>query len=164
MTTGTSDVVSRQVQHHGIGTVLPTNWRMPRVFQDLGLDVAMKSDFDAIEVCIDLAPDNRYLDKAVASGLLHKGRGGGVRLGLATEKDVRDAVSEFAPRLFKSTVDKSVARDVLVRVAKLAEALPEVTELDINPLVVGENGGIVVDARVRVAPTGYVDLFLRRMR
>lgn len=175
--------------------------------------------------------------KAVADGLLHKSRGGGVRLALATEADVRGAVTGFAekfgpalhgvlvqpmipagrellvgvtsdavfgplvvfglggtdtdlvndrtarlvpltdvdademltgirsaPKLFTSTADKAVVRDVLVRVARMAEVLPEVAELDVNPLVVADGNGIVVDARVRVQPTEYVDHYLRRMR
>jgi succinyl-CoA synthetase beta subunit len=55
-------------------------------------------------------------------------------------------------------------RDVLLRVAALAEALPEVAELDINPLVVTETGCLAVDARVRVAPAEHADPFLRRLR
>ena len=69
-----------------------------------------------------------------------------------------------APALFGSTEDKAVVRDALLRVARLAEALPEVAELDINPLVVSEGRGLVVDARVRVMPTEHVDPYLRRMR
>src|SRR5688500_11289563 len=68
-------VVSHQVQHHGIGTillehlgslarsrgvqrfsadVLPSNWRMLQVFSNMGLTVHTKTDLDAIEVDIDL--------------------------------------------------------------------------------------------------------------
>ncbi|GAB3899840.1 hypothetical protein GCM10029964_086320 [Kibdelosporangium lantanae] len=69
-----------------------------------------------------------------------------------------------APKLFTSTADQAVVRDVIVRVARLAEVLPEVAELDVNPLVVADGTGVVVDARVRVTPTDYVDPYLRRMR
>jgi len=41
---------------------------------------------------------------------------------------------------------------VLVKLAQLAADLPEVRELDINPLFADENGVIAVDARVTVAP------------
>jgi acetyltransferase len=41
--------------------------------------------------------------------------------------------------------------DVLQRVSEIACALPEIHELDINPLLVDENGVIAVDARVVVA-------------
>ncbi|MBP2328790.1 acyl-CoA synthetase (NDP forming)/GNAT superfamily N-acetyltransferase [Kibdelosporangium banguiense] len=194
--------------------------------QDVNAAVAAQQEFDTPVAM-----------KAVASGLLHKNRGGGVRLGLSNAEEVRAAFEGFAdrfgtalhgvvvqpmvqpgrelligvssdpmfgplivfglggvdtdmlddrtarlvpvtdvdademldairsaPKLFTSDVDKSAVRDVLLRVARLAELLPEVAELDINPLVVGQRGGIVVDARVRVMPTDYVDPFLRRMR
>jgi acyl-CoA synthetase (NDP forming) len=60
--------------------------------------------------------------------------------------------------------DEDAVRDVLLRVAELAGALPEVVELDINPLVLTETGCVVVDARVRVAPARHADPFLRRLR
>ncbi|MEU3645272.1 GNAT family N-acetyltransferase [Lentzea sp. NPDC034063] len=60
--------------------------------------------------------------------------------------------------------DAVAVREVLLRVAELATALPEVVELDINPLVVTENGCLVVDARVRVAPALQTDPFLRQLR
>jgi acetyl coenzyme A synthetase (ADP forming)-like protein len=41
--------------------------------------------------------------------------------------------------------------DVLVRVAALAAAHPEIAELDCNPVLVGTGGATVVDARVRIA-------------
>ncbi|NGY62406.1 GNAT family N-acetyltransferase [Lentzea sp. NEAU-D13] len=60
--------------------------------------------------------------------------------------------------------DEEAVRDVLLRVAELAGALPEVVELDINPLLLTETGCVVVDARVRVAPAQPSDPFLRRLR
>ncbi|MBC8114461.1 MAG: acetate--CoA ligase family protein, partial [Candidatus Saccharimonas sp.] len=41
---------------------------------------------------------------------------------------------------------------VIVKLAQLAADLPEVREVDLNPLLADENGVIVVDARVAVAP------------
>ncbi|GAB2813815.1 bifunctional acetate--CoA ligase family protein/GNAT family N-acetyltransferase [Lentzea nigeriaca] len=61
-------------------------------------------------------------------------------------------------------VDAKAVRDVLLRVAELAAALPEVVELDINPLVVTDTGCLVVDARVRVARPRRIDPFLRQLR
>jgi hypothetical protein len=40
--------------------------------------------------------------------------------------------------------------DVLRRVSALADAHPEIAELDLNPLVASPDGVIAVDARVRV--------------
>ena len=41
---------------------------------------------------------------------------------------------------------------MLVKLAQLAADLPEVRELDINPILADKNGLIAVDARVAVAP------------
>ena len=41
---------------------------------------------------------------------------------------------------------------VLVKIAQLAADIPEIRELDINPLLADENGVIAVDARVMIAP------------
>ena len=53
--------------------------------------------------------------------------------------------------------------DAVVRVGRLAEQLPDVAELDLNPLVVGAEGCVVVDARIRVAPAAVVDPTLRAL-
>ena len=47
--------------------------------------------------------------------------------------------------------DVAALEDVLVRVAALAAAHPEIAELDCNPVLVGPGGATVVDARVRIA-------------
>jgi acetyl coenzyme A synthetase (ADP forming)-like protein len=41
--------------------------------------------------------------------------------------------------------------DVLQRIARLAGSLPELAELDINPLIVSPDGAVAVDARAKVA-------------
>jgi hypothetical protein len=41
--------------------------------------------------------------------------------------------------------------DLLLRVSRLADDLPELAELELNP-VAGPEGCVIVDARVRVAP------------
>ena len=41
---------------------------------------------------------------------------------------------------------------MLVKIAQLAADIPEIRELDINPLLADENGVIAVDARVVIAP------------
>jgi acetyltransferase len=48
-------------------------------------------------------------------------------------------------------VDAAALHGVLVAVSQLLAVLPEVAELDINPLVVDPNGAIALDARIRVA-------------
>jgi acyl-CoA synthetase (NDP forming) len=55
-------------------------------------------------------------------------------------------------------------REVLLRVSRLADDLPEVAELDLNPVIARPDGAWAVDARVRVAPVQHPDPFLRRLR
>ena len=54
--------------------------------------------------------------------------------------------------------------EVLDRVGRLAEDLPELAELDLNPVVVRDDGCQVLDARVRLVPRTPVDPLLRRLR
>jgi len=46
--------------------------------------------------------------------------------------------------------DVAALEDVVVRAAALAAGHEEIAELDLNPVIVGEAGAVVVDARVRV--------------
>jgi acetate---CoA ligase (ADP-forming) len=48
--------------------------------------------------------------------------------------------------------DIGAVEDLLQRAATLADDLPEIAELDCNPVIVGEHGAVVVDARIRVQP------------
>jgi hypothetical protein len=52
----------------------------------------------------------------------------------------------------------------LQRVGRLAEDLPEVAELDLNPVLAGPAGMLAVDAKLRLAPThGEPDPYLRNL-
>ncbi len=46
--------------------------------------------------------------------------------------------------------DPDAVADVLLRLSQLGEDLPEVAELDLNPVIAGPDGCLAVDARVRV--------------
>lgn len=48
--------------------------------------------------------------------------------------------------------DVAALEDLLHRVNAMVEDLPEVVELDLNPVFVGGSGAIAVDVRMRVAP------------
>jgi len=60
--------------------------------------------------------------------------------------------------------DLDALREVLLRVSRLSDDLPEVTELDLNPVIARPDGAIAVDARIRVAPQVPQDPFLRKLR
>jgi acetyl coenzyme A synthetase (ADP forming)-like protein len=46
--------------------------------------------------------------------------------------------------------DVAAVEDALVRVSAMAEDLPEIAELDANPVIVTARGAVIVDARIRV--------------
>ncbi len=52
----------------------------------------------------------------------------------------------------KPPADAGALVDLVLRLARLAEDLPEVAELDLNPVLGLSDGCVVVDARVRVLP------------
>jgi acyl-CoA synthetase (NDP forming)/GNAT superfamily N-acetyltransferase len=61
-------------------------------------------------------------------------------------------------------VDLAALRDVLLRVSRLSDDLPEIAELDLNPVIARPDSAVAVDARIRVAPQVSQDPFLRRLR
>jgi len=60
--------------------------------------------------------------------------------------------------------DVDALRDLLLRVSRLAEDLPEITELDLNPVIARPDGTHIVDARIKVMPCEPQDPFLRKLR
>jgi ATP-grasp domain len=49
-------------------------------------------------------------------------------------------------------------------VPRLADDLPEVTKLGLNPVIARSDGAFVVDARIKVTPYQRQDPFLRKLR
>jgi acyl-CoA synthetase (NDP forming) len=61
--------------------------------------------------------------------------------------------------------DTRAVEDLLLRLGRLAEDLPEVAELDLNPVLVGPDGLVAVDVKLRLAPVGTEpDPALRALR
>jgi acetyl coenzyme A synthetase (ADP forming)-like protein len=88
-----------------------------------------------------------------------------------TDVDAADLVRSLggSPLLFgyrgRPAVDVAALEDVLLRVGRLAEDVPEVAEMDLNPVIVSETGAVAVDVKVRVAPPGAtLPPDLRRLR
>jgi acyl-CoA synthetase (NDP forming) len=73
-----------------------------------------------------------------------------------------------APLLFghrgAPAVDTTALADLLLRVSRLADDLPEVAELDLNPVIARPDGAHAVDTRIRIAPATPRDPFLRQLR
>ncbi|MDR2985945.1 MAG: GNAT family N-acetyltransferase [Nocardiopsaceae bacterium] len=61
-------------------------------------------------------------------------------------------------------VSIAALEDVLLRVSRLADDLPEVAELDLNPVIARADGCLAADARIRIVPAEPRDPFLRQLR
>jgi acyl-CoA synthetase (NDP forming)/GNAT superfamily N-acetyltransferase len=61
-------------------------------------------------------------------------------------------------------VDTAALARLLLRVSRLADDLPAVAELDLDPVIAGPDGAHPVDVRVRLAPVAPREEFLRRLR
>jgi acyl-CoA synthetase (NDP forming) len=88
-----------------------------------------------------------------------------------TDEDAAELVRSLrgSPLLFgyrgSPHVDIAALENLLLRVGRLAEDVPEVAEMDLNPVVVTEAGVVAVDVKVRVAPpVDSLPQDLRRMR
>jgi acyl-CoA synthetase (NDP forming) len=63
-----------------------------------------------------------------------------------------------------SVVSRTALGDLVVRIAALADDLPEIAELDLNPVICRGEDLVVVDARIRVAAVSTgPDPFLRKL-
>ena len=84
-----------------------------------------------------------------------------------TAKDARRAVAglRMAPLLrgFRGApaVDLAAVEDLLMLVGRLAADLPEIAELDLNPVMATPTGVSCVDTKIRVQPYDRVDDFAR---
>jgi acyl-CoA synthetase (NDP forming)/GNAT superfamily N-acetyltransferase len=91
------------------------------------------------------------------------------RLAPLTTADADDLIHSIraAPLLLghrgQPPADVAALRGALLRISRLADDLPQVAELDLNPVIARPNGVVVVDARIRVTSHGPADPFLRQL-
>ena len=87
-----------------------------------------------------------------------------------TDHDAAEAVRSLrlSPLLFgyrgrpRAAVDQ--LEDLLLRLGRLADDHPEITELDCNPVIVTPTTAVVVDAKIRITPApGASQQLLRRL-
>jgi len=65
----------------------------------------------------------------------------------------------------RPAVDVEALEYLVLRVGILADELPEIVEMDLNPVVASATGVVVIDAKIRVAPPrARIPVDLRRMR
>jgi acyl-CoA synthetase (NDP forming)/GNAT superfamily N-acetyltransferase len=137
---------------------------------------------------IALRPGTTGTGEEMAAGIVHDPlfgslvtlRLGGARTGLIADRVLRlvpmtdlDAGRmwrslRYAPLLTGAPghpgVDVAALEDLLLRLGRLAEDVPEVAELEIDPVLAGPDGVAAVGARLRLAPAGAEpDPALRRL-
>ena len=119
-----------------------------------------------IEVSVRLADDGMF-GNLVVLGLGGPKGDHAARLTPLTDTDAESLIHSvrLAPLLLgQAAVDVSALRDLLLRVARLSDDLPEVTAVDLAPVIAGPSGTAVAGARVKVIPRQIQDRFLRQPR
>ncbi|MFN8039878.1 MAG: GNAT family N-acetyltransferase [Acidimicrobiales bacterium] len=87
-----------------------------------------------------------------------------------TDVDAAEVVRSLrgSPLLFgyrgSPPADTAALEAMLGRVGQLADDIPELAELDLNPVVVSERGAVAVDVKVRVAPVPPIRPSVRALR
>jgi acyl-CoA synthetase (NDP forming) len=89
------------------------------------------------------------------------------RLAPLTDADADDLIRSVpAAPLLPGVPGAGLAslKDMLLRVSQLAEDLPQITELDLSPVIARHDGAVAADARVRLQPAQPADAYLRQLR
>ena len=92
------------------------------------------------------------------------------RLAPLTDTDADELIrsARSAPLLLghqgSPAADLPALRDTLLRISRLADDLPEVAELCLNPVIACPSEVSIVDARIRITPVPPYDPFLRQPR
>ena len=96
--------------------------------------------------------------------------GRAARLAPLTDVDAAELIrtSPAAPLLTgqggASGADTGALANVLLRVSLLADDLPQIADLELNPVIARADGVTAADVRVRLAPAPQKDPFLRQLR
>lgn len=72
-----------------------------------------------------------------------------------SDSDADDLLARSSVAGLMGEESHTAMRDLLLRVAQCAELLPELAELELNPVIVWEDNAVVADARATVAPWRY---------
>jgi len=91
------------------------------------------------------------------------------RLAPLTGSDADDLIRSVraAPLLLgrpgESAAGLAALKDMLLRVSRLADDLPQVAELELSPIIVRRDGTVPVDARIQIQPDRPPDAYLRQL-
>jgi acyl-CoA synthetase (NDP forming)/RimJ/RimL family protein N-acetyltransferase len=92
------------------------------------------------------------------------------RLTPLTDADALDMIGGIraAPLLYghrgAAAVNVDALAGLLLRVSRMADEIPEIAELDLNPVIARKDSASPVDVRIRIVPAEPQDPFLRRLR
>lgn len=92
------------------------------------------------------------------------------RLAPLTDVDAEEMIRGIraAPILYGhrggEPADLAALADLLLRVSRLADEVPEIADLDLSPVIAHARGASPAKARIRVVPAEPADPFLRRLR
>ncbi|HEV7523644.1 MAG TPA: GNAT family N-acetyltransferase [Acidimicrobiia bacterium] len=94
-----------------------------------------------------------------------------LRLVPVTDEDAHQLVRALrvSPLFFgyrgRPAVDVGALEDLLLRVGRLADEIPEIAEMDLNPVIASAEGVVAIDVKIRVVPASVpAPVGLRRMR
>jgi acyl-CoA synthetase (NDP forming) len=91
------------------------------------------------------------------------------RLAPLTDVDADDlirsvpAASHLTGRRGAGPADLAALRDMLLRVSRMVEDLPQIAELELSPVIVGPHGVEAVDGRIRIQAAEPADAHLRQL-
>jgi acyl-CoA synthetase (NDP forming)/GNAT superfamily N-acetyltransferase len=91
------------------------------------------------------------------------------RLAPLTESDADDLIRSVraAPRLLGRSGERATGlaalRDMLLRVSRMVEDLPQIAELELSPVIARPGGVQAVDGRIRIQAAEPIDAHLRRL-
>ena len=92
------------------------------------------------------------------------------RLAPLTDSDADDLIHSIraTPLLLgrpgAPAADITALRDMLLRISRLADDLPQVAELHLSPVVARPDGAQAVDGRIRIQAAEPADAYLRRLQ
>ena len=91
------------------------------------------------------------------------------RLAPLTESEAEDlirstrAASLLLGRRGVPAADLAALREMLLRVSRMADDLPQIAELELSPVIARPDGVQAVDARIRIQAAEPADAYLRRL-
>jgi acyl-CoA synthetase (NDP forming) len=159
----------------------PGGWLAPGQVAELlrghGISVAAAQDAPmtpgpatgAVKVSVGVIVDDTF-GPLVALGspgaTAGESAGHAARLTPLTDTEAVSLIGSGRPAALASGHEATTAalRDLVLRVSRLADDLPEVSELCLDPVIAGRGEARVAGARIKIAPAGRQDPLLRRLR